>query len=165
MELVAKYDEREVYSFAGKISHLCSDKLKLPKPYFVCTFFLHETDWSKDELKRSIRRLINDGCVYLLFHGNRCEEAHECADETYYEMGLDTEMTDYNVIITTWHDNESEKNVIFETFCATWPAKDYEEKFRSYLVISLGTSEQNKYIRGLLENPELTIQEAVRGGN
>lgn len=160
MELVTKYNNRDIYYFSGRLYQTWSEELKLPEPYFICTLFLHQSNWSEEELKKSIRRLIKGGCVYFLFHGNRCAEAHDCADQTYNETTPN--IGDENVIITTWHENESERDVIFAALCNAWPAKDYEEKFSSYVFISLGTPGQNKRVRGLLSNPDATVRQAIR---
>ncbi|MBI4528351.1 MAG: hypothetical protein HY695_31540 [Deltaproteobacteria bacterium] len=159
MILITRYKNKDIYYFAGSLAQLSSGIEDLPAPHFVCGFLLHQTDWSKAELEETVRHLLDRGCVYFLFHGNRCQEAHDVADETYYKTISAQQMTSHNVVLTTWHDDESEEAFIFNVLCVAWPAHDYEDTFSSCVLISIGTPAENNRVKRLLSNLETTLQQ------
>lgn len=155
MTIVSNYDGKKVYLYTAQ--KLFSGDFKLPEPYFVCTFFFHNTNWDKDDLAKILGRLIKGGCVYFIFHGIRCEEAHDIADAVILEL-QSSQVTDENVKMTTWHEKESLEDVVFFTLSAALPAEDYEDSFSSYLIFSFGSSEENTRVRDLLNDIDGVIK-------
>jgi len=156
MKILTKYKGRKVYFYKGQLSHVSSVNLKLPDPHFICTFFFHDTHWNDNDLTKLLDLLIKNGCVYFLFHGRSCKEAHGLADEV--AIKFNPSATEDNVIMTTWHERQSIEDVIFATFCVAWPVKDYEDSFSSYVIFSFGSDEENDNVQYLLNNLQATIK-------
>jgi hypothetical protein len=156
LEIVTSFRDNKVYFLSGRVSELACADLELPQPYFISTFFFHNTGWNHNDLRRLLRRLIRNGCAYLLFHGHECEHAHDLADEL-----RPPEETDENVIMTTWHKDESLKDILFDTFIASHPAEDYMDNCSSYAIFSFGSTEENAEVERLLGDLEATIKQAV----
>lgn len=154
MKVVANYNSKKVYLYTAGNLRISSDDFKLLKPYFVCTFFFHDTNWNEDNLAKILNRLIKCGCVYFIFHGNRCEDAHDLADAVIGKLQSSQE-TDRDVIMTSWHEKELIEDVIFYTFSTALPAED---SFDSYLIFSFGSSEENTHVRDLLNDIDGVIR-------
>jgi hypothetical protein len=161
MELLRQYNDKGIYFLSGDIRQLWAD-IETLHPHFVCAIFLFQQKWLEEDLKRLIERLISHGAAYFAFHGNRCERAHDIADEVQSRLMPGSEMTYDNVIGTTWYSDEQEDEVIFSAFCASVPADEYLETFSSYVIISMGTKLENDRIRELLNNLEFTIDMVTR---
>jgi hypothetical protein len=155
MKTVTTFRGKTVCFFSAQVMKIRFEDIGLPKPHFVSTFFLHDTDWNEDDLTELLHRLIKNGCVYLLFHGRGCKKAHDLADAAQSQDG-----TPENVIMTTWHERESVKDVIFDTFITAHPAEDYADSFTSYVVFSFGSNEENGNVKYFLDNLETTIKQA-----
>jgi len=164
MRIVTTYQDKKVYFLTGEVSQVSSEDFELPEPHFICTFFFHDTNWNQNDLVRLLHRLIKNGCVYFLFHGHGCKEAHDLADASRDEL-CSSEITDENVIMTTWHEKEeSLEDVIFDTFIASHPTEDYLESCTSYIIFSFGSSEENAHVEHLLGNLEATIKQVSDEG-
>src|SRR3990172_245801 len=158
--LVGQYNGKGIYFFSGEIHQLYSD-IELLRPYFVCVVFLHTKNWAEEELRKLIDRLMSHGAAYFVFHGNRCERAHDIADETHARIIPESEVTYDNVIGTDWFEDFSADEVIFSAFCGSVPADEYLDQFSSFVVISIGNDTENALILHLLTNVQSTIDMAI----
>lgn len=150
IERVSKdVDNKVVYFATGLIDDLQRDINSLDQ-YFICIMFFNDSDWNIEDMKGLIRRLIERGAVYFLFHGSRSEEVHDLADEIQEEIIGECKITESNVIGTSWFTRDSEEEILFSGFRCSIPADDYLEKFHAYVVISLGTGTAANHLRGLL---------------
>ena len=145
------YNKKKIFFYSGNLSKV--SRLNLPKHSFICTFFFNDNDWDIENLSAAIDSLINIGCVFFLFHGNRCEKAHDIADEIAVEKEIveEKELS----IMTTWHNNQSEKEVIYEALRLFLPDEQYLDKFNEdkesyYIFFSFGDDKYNFFVQDLL---------------
>lgn len=160
VELVGQYNNKSILFLSGAVPTLHQDIEDL-RPYFICTIFLHQQEWVETDLRRLLLELIRHGAVYFLFHGNKCERAHDIADEVHATILPEEEVTYDNVIGTDWFDDSSPDEVIFSAFCGSVPPDDYLERLSSFLVISIGTATENAAVRALITDVKSTINMAI----
>ena len=90
--------------------------------------------------------LIASGCRYLVCGGSECELWHDFADEAY--LALDPECANENAFVTTtWHDQESEEDVVFFFLTCTHVEK---VKMNRYLIVQVGKNENQSKLFGQL---------------
>jgi hypothetical protein len=65
---------------------------------------LNDPSWTANAMSSLIYGLMGRGAVYLAFWGVRCEEAHDIADRVREQF---TPADSDDVVITTWHSDES----------------------------------------------------------
>lgn len=160
MERVRTYRELSLYLHGGSLKNQDMSGIAFPAKYFVCVIFLDDTDWSENELAPLVRAAFEAGGVYFVFHGARCEQAHDLTSHMCYpDARASASITPENVILTTWHDDESEANVLGFALLATIPANDYLDKFHSLVFLSFGSDENHKRIRRMLVNAEQTVHD------
>lgn len=157
---ITTYDDKDVYFFSGTLESILQELGHL-SPYFVCCIFLADIDWSVTELKRLITGLFQRGCVFFIFSGRQAEQAHDIADDVQSTLLREPNLTEFNVIGTSWYLQDSIEKVLFATFICSLPAEDYLEKFRSFAVISLGGPDVDRSIRKLLLDLQSTIMKFI----
>jgi hypothetical protein len=70
--------------------------------------------------------LVRDGCRYLMAWGRDCEIWHDDVDQANLAM-FDFEVPDRDLVMTTWHSDESLAEVFwFAGNCASHPDVDLE---------------------------------------
>jgi hypothetical protein len=57
MEIRRKHNKEELIMFYFEMNpqDMNISKLKLPEPYFTCTFFFHNSKWGKEALAKAIK--------------------------------------------------------------------------------------------------------------
>lgn len=106
----------------------------LAKKPVVCGFLLKDPGWSADWLRAVIRNLIENGAGYLSFWGVRCEEAHDIADcerEPFTPAGGE------DVVMTTWHDDESLIDFLWYLAFLACPTEGFYNEPLRYLVVTV----------------------------
>src|SRR5713101_1066953 len=94
-------------------------------------------------------KLASKGLAYLCAWGPDCERVHDTFDEI--AVLRDLEQKDDNVIMTTWHSDESlEGSLWFFVNCA-FPAQAYEESCKAWIVAPIGNAEWEQRIRAAFE--------------
>jgi len=150
MQLIGDLGGKKVYyNCAFSISE-AQKTATMPQPYFSCTIFLHRSRWAKQDLQKFLGHLLKHGCVYLAFHGDGCEAAHDLADELSLEMAGEELPREETAVLTTWHEDESEEDVVAHSLRSAWPAAAYEKQFSSRLFVSIGRTTENDNIKSLL---------------
>ena len=136
------------------------ETLGLPSPHFACLLVLDGLAISDAQVHRLAAKLLKNGAVYFCAWGPGCERVHDLIDDAI--LIFESDPTEDNVILTTWHDDESLEEALFFLFCASWPAADYIDRCGSALVIVSGSSEWAEVCRVALRNPrELVARVSV----
>jgi hypothetical protein len=92
------------------------DVIKLPQISRYFTLFIaNSKEVIIEEYSQKAKDLIKSGLVYLCTWGKECEKIHDIFDEENIRMEIDQEIEtdDDNVIMTSWHQNESIKETLF----------------------------------------------------
>jgi len=88
-----------------------------------------------EEIASVMRRLIANGCRYIVAAGAECERWHDIADEQFFAQFPTEPERDANVVMTSWHAGESPEDVILFLVYGT----NFEEHdFKEYLVLQFG---------------------------
>ena len=106
-----------------------------PKRPFICGVVLNDPKWPATAMSTLIYGLMERGAVYLAFWGLRCEEAHDIADhmrEPFTPTGTD------DVVMTTWHTDESLVDYLWYLAFAACPTPGYYTDDRRYLILEVG---------------------------
>jgi len=107
----------------------------LPQAPFLCGVALSDPCWSVPWLTSVIRDLIENGAVYLVFFGPRCEEAHDIADRIRDIVMPDA--TD-DVVMTTWHEGESLVDYLWFLAFTAVPTGGFSAASDRYCVLDIG---------------------------
>jgi len=94
-------------------------------------------DDSFDESRRKevVAKLIQSGCRYVVCGGMRCEAWHDAADLAWAILDVESPLQETPAVMTTWHTDESEEDVIHFAFNLT---NFNEHAFEKYFVILIG---------------------------
>ncbi len=91
---------------------------------YLCVLLAMDARTIKDDaLEHLSALLLQHGVVYFCAWGSDCERMHDCFDSQRLEPE-----TNANVIMTTWHTNDTIEDVARFFVWATMPAEDYEGK-------------------------------------
>ena len=90
-------------------------------------------------------KLMQKGLAYLCAWGPDCERVHDNFDEM--AVLRDLEQKNENVIMTTWHSDESlEESLWFFVNCA-FPTQAYEQSCKEWIVAPIGNDEWEQRVR------------------
>src|SRR5229473_3161696 len=107
-------------------------------------FFFQAEDGIRDKLVTGVQT-----CALPISWGPDCERVHDNFDQI--AVLRDLEQKDDNVIMTTWHSDESlEEGVWFLVNCA-FPTQAYEESCKAWIVAPIGNAEWEQRIRAAFE--------------
>ena len=114
-----------------------------------------------DKYSPKASELIKSGLAYFCAWGNECEKIHDIFDEEIVSLEIEQtwETDDDNVIMTTWHKNESIKEALLFFLMNTSPTEKYYSECKSSLVLLIGNSVETDNIKFFLENQNLLENE------
>jgi hypothetical protein len=82
------------------------------------------------------RSLAASGMRFFCSWGSDCERVHDLFDSAVFEYDVD--QTDESVIMTTWLDDPSLDEALWESLYVSFPASDYWEECRAQVAITIG---------------------------
>jgi len=114
-----------------------------------------------NDYSHKAREIIKSGLAYLCAWGNECEKIHDIFDEEDVMLELDeaNDSNDDNVIMTTWHKEESLKEALWFFLMNTSPTEKYYSECKNSLVLLIGDSIESDNIKIYLENQNLLEDE------
>src|SRR5262245_21585380 len=127
------------------------DILGFSSPHFACLLALDGPTFSDAQVHRLAAKLLGNGAAYVCAWGPGCERVHDLIDDAI--LIFESDPTEDNVILTTWHDNESLEEALFYLLRTTWPAADYFDTCRAALVIVSDSARWVEICRSGLRNP------------
>jgi len=130
-----------------------------PKSYFTCGFFLFNSKWNTDDMRSLVAYLIEAGCVSMMFHGERCREAEDLADNVFVEGGYEANFGGNDTLMTTSADGKTVLNAVFDLFCASFPTSGFKNS--SFYVIASGSDDESDDLARSLAEPHQTIRAAL----
>jgi hypothetical protein len=107
----------------------------VPKKPFVCGVMLTDPSWTANAMSSLTYGLMGRGAVYLAFWGVRCEEAHDIADRVREQF---TPADSDDVVITTWHSDESLVDYLWFVAFVACPTPGYCKEGMGYLMVDVG---------------------------
>ncbi|MGO9094754.1 MAG: hypothetical protein ACLQGV_05975 [Bryobacteraceae bacterium] len=112
---------------------------------YVCVLWDNESGFDSTQRTELATALLNSGCQYAVCAGTACEAWHDEIDAVYLSQHSDQPQDDGSFVMTTWHTDESEEDVMFFAFHCTNLA---EHDFTNFLVLLVG---QNPVRRECIE--------------
>ena|SRR2546425_2551064 len=102
---------------------------------FVCLLWANVR--GVDDLERShlAKALIATGCRYAVCAGHDCTAWHDAVDAAFLAQGLSEEEQERRFVMTTWHDKDSDDDVVF---FFVWNTICDDQEFKNYLVLQIG---------------------------
>jgi hypothetical protein len=113
-----------------KPSDTSSIEVKTP---FACLLYSNQEKVSSNEMESIANWLVNSGCRYAVCAGLKCSEWHDTIDtaDTIRDPHIQ------NLIMTTWHKNETVEDVVWFWLNLT----DFEDiAFENYLALLISDS-------------------------
>ncbi len=132
----------------------------LPKKYFVLLILNQLKSFSKISVFYLANEFYKKGMVYLCSWGNDCEIIHDLFDEEICSIFQDE--TDDNVIMTTWHKDETLDEALWFSINTAWPANDYFDECKRVLVLNVGGKNLETHILDQLKNPKKLTKDACK---
>ncbi len=136
MEILAKKDGR----IFGAMTIQSPDGFTCPfsDVLYPCLIWDHEGNLSGDERYLLARKLIDSGCRYAVCGGKHFKVWHDTIHWAYIDLSLgDNEEDDSNLVMTSWHEDESPDDVArYFVTCTDFP----QYNFKNYLVLHIGDS-------------------------
>lgn len=99
---------------------------------------------SINEISNIANWALDQGAVYVSVWGPDCERVHDIIDEVLVDRSHDA--TDEDVIMTTWHDDETLEEVLWFAVNSAFPAGAYEETCKTLVVIAVGSQDWGSLI-------------------
>lgn len=128
--------------------------------YFTL-FIANNNEVNKSVYKNKANEIIKSGLAYLCTWGKECKKIHDIFDEEEVSLEIDNvvDPNDDNVIITTWHNDESFKEALWYFLKNTLPTEKYYSECNFSLVLVIGNSIKLEKIKFYLENQNLLDEE------
>jgi hypothetical protein len=98
-----------------------------------------------DQILEEASELIRKGLVYLCAWGPDCARSHDLFDEA--ALAVDVQPADENVIMTTWHADETLEESLWFFAHASFPAASHVPACSDWIVAIVGNSEWEKTVR------------------
>jgi len=136
---------KDFYLISGKTIDAIIAHVASTSPFFG---LFVAVDAQKIESKKIIElaeALVPKGLAYLCAWGPDCERVHDCFDEILSDAN--PESTDENVVMTTWHEDDSFEEALWYFVNSAGPAKDYAGTCKDWIVAVVGDEEWERSAR------------------
>ena len=94
---------------------------------------------SVDEISNIANWALDQGAVYVCVWGPDCEQVHDIIDEVLVDRNPDP--TDEDVIMTTWHDDETLEEALWFAVNSAFPAGAYTETCKTLVAVAVGSED------------------------
>lgn len=118
------------------------DESMLPEYPFLCAIVLMR-EWDAKWLRTVLYTLLVKGAVYFVFHGVRCEEAHDLADsvrDIFYLPGGE------DVVMTTWHHSQPLVDTLWYLAYSAIPTEGYCSDQKRYVVLEIADADKSSIL-------------------
>lgn len=120
------------------------DCFAVSSPHFVTLLAFDASQTDDSALQELAKHLLRSGCVFFSAWGPECERVHDAFDSVanFHEP----------LIMTTWHNDESLDDAIWNFVYVTSPDDEYWDTCRSALAISVGNLDWSAQIERRLKD-------------
>ncbi len=146
MELLATRDDKQIWF--QEVSRPYQLDPPFPGELYVCILFVNDETISAEEQQTLSAQIISSDCRYAVCAGHKCSTWDDSIDMASL-VAEDFENSDEAFVMTTWHENDSVKDVMFYGLMNTMFG---EHEFHHYLVLFIGSRD------GLREEVQRAIQ-------
>ena len=140
---------KDIYLCPSTTINVLAEQITPTSPNFGLLLAMDAQPVDSGQIGELAEKLMEKGLAYLCAWGPDCERVHDNFDQI--AVLRDLEQKDDNVIMTTWHSDESlEEGVWFLVNCA-FPTQAYEESCKAWIVAPIGNAEWEQRIRAAFE--------------
>jgi len=125
--------QRDLFIFDAPSPADVPATLTFPSRYFACLLAWDATSYSDTDIAAIARTLLTSGCVYVCCWGPDCERVHDVFDAEEAALRPDGPFA-----ISTWHNNETLADVLWDVLFIAWPDDLFWGGCRSTACISIG---------------------------
>ena len=99
---------------------------------------------SVDEISNIANWALDQGAVYLCAWGPDCERVHDIIDEVLVDRNPGE--TDEDVIMTTWHDDETLEEALWFAVNSAFAVSAYEQTCKTLVAVAVGNRDWGSQI-------------------
>ena len=99
---------------------------------------------SVDEIGNIANWALDQGAVYLCAWGPDCERVHDIIDEVVCNRNPDE--TDEDVIMTTWHEDETLEEALWFAVNSAFAVGAYEQTCKTLVTVTIGNQDWGSQI-------------------
>ena len=127
--------------------------LKIPSRRFRLLVVADMTEVSTDIISQFAYAALKSGMVYFCAWGPGCERFHDIVDEVCVEDDLGARLfvgpNSHDVMMTTWHDDDTLDEAVEYLTNSTYPTDGFAEGSEYWIAICVNNSEWAATIRQL----------------
>jgi hypothetical protein len=112
---------------------------------FVLLLIMNGTQFDSPLIYSAAEKLLDNGMIYACVWGSECERVHDIIDQARFKRH--PEETNNNVIITTWHAQESIEEAVWFFLNCAWPATAYQNTCSDWVAAVIGNPEWESRVR------------------
>ena len=120
--------------------------------HFVLFLAIDARNVSPEVIDPVADSLLNQGMAYVCVWGPDCERVHDSIDHAVLKRNPDE--TDADVVITTWHVEDSLEEAVWFFLYSAWPASAYEPTCSDWVAAVIGNPEWGSRVKAKLTSPE-----------
>jgi len=132
-----------------------------PSDHFVVLIAADNRTIPDSEVTSFVNAAINAGACYFVCWGPGCEGLHDSIDRIVIDS---MEISSDNVILTTWHDQESLAYAVWFAINVAWPATRYEGSCQSVVTAVVNNDPWASEVRSWFGDPR-ALADHVCGSN
>jgi len=117
---------------------------------FACLLYSNQENVSDAEMMAVANWLLSSGCRYAVCAGIKCSEWHDAIDAA----DVIRDPAGQNVVMTSWHENESIQDIVWFWLNAT----NFDDVvFENYLALFIGDSKANSEIQSAISSSKFSF--------
>src|ERR1700683_4550325 len=137
--------EKVVYLCTSDKIENMADKITPRSPNFGLFVALNAQHVTDDSILKAAKRLLSKGLACLCAWGPDCKRVHDLFDVAARE--INDELSGNNVIMTTWHSDESIVEALGFFIHCEFVTEKFEKTCKDWIIASICNSEWEQLIR------------------
>jgi len=126
--------------------------LDLPSKHFCLLVVADSRRLTEKAIYQFAVSLLRQGAVYICTWGPGCERVHDLFDQARDE--LNPQATGWDIIMTSWHNDDTLDEVVWLAINTTWPADYYWDSCQTVLMVIIDNNEWAEKVSRRAEDPK-----------
>jgi hypothetical protein len=122
------------------------EKIKASSPNFGLLLAFNAEAVKSEEISEAAAKLVEKGLAYLCAWGPDCERVHDLFDEAAQKKN--GELTGDDVIMTTWHENETLIEALWFFLHAAFPTQSFQANCLDWIIAPIRNRDWEQEVRG-----------------
>ena len=152
--------ERPVYILDVRSLDAWPSQLKIPSEHFALLIAWDAKGIPDTRISDWVSQVLEAGAAMVSVWGSDCERVHDLFDHAIVSglLAEGKESTVDNVILTTWHAEETLEAAVAFLMNAIDPAADYRSTCQAWLAASIGSSAYAREIEDSLRSLQRDLE-------